>query len=101
MSTAQQVIATIDGHMKKYPGKANSAWYVGIAADPRARLFTDHKVDEKSGIWVFATADTNAIARQVETAYHNAGCKGGPGGGDASTKAVYAYVITSTTVEDT
>jgi len=30
-------------------GGAYSDWYVGIASDPKERLFTDHNVSEKGG----------------------------------------------------
>lgn len=98
MSTAQQVIAHIDGYMKR-SGLPNNRWYVGITGDAEQRLFTEHKVDKQNGTWAFATADTSAIARQVEQAYLKAGCKGGPGGGDATSRVVYAYVITASTAE--
>jgi len=99
MATAQEVIAAIDGYMQKFSGKTNGDWYVGIASDARKRLFTDHNVDEKNGAWIYRQADSHTIARNVEAAYHKAGCKGGPGGGDDATDKVYAYVITSTTAE--
>jgi hypothetical protein len=98
MSTAQQVIAHIDGHMQQ-SGVPNSGWYVGITSDVEQRLFTEHKVNKQNGTWAYATADTSAIARQVEQAYIKAGCKGGPGGGDATSRVVYAYVITASTAE--
>jgi hypothetical protein len=99
MSNKQQVINVIHAHMAKYPSTKNPNWYVGIAADARERLFSGHSVDEKNGVWIYELADSSNVAREVETAYHNAGCKGGPGGGDNSTDKVYAYVITSTTKE--
>jgi hypothetical protein len=92
MSTAQQVIAHIDGYMRKFPNTTNSQWYVGIASDLRQRLFNDHRVSEQQGVWAYIPADTSAIARSVETTYHNAGCDGGPGGGDNTTVVVYAYL---------
>src|SRR5262249_47776653 len=98
MATKQQIIRDIDSHMQKY-STSNSGWYVGIATDAKQRLFVDHRVDEKNGTWIYAAADTSEIAREIEKAYHDAGCKGGPGGGDYNTRMVYAYVITSSTVE--
>jgi len=56
-------------------------------------------VNENSGTWAYEKADSAAIARKVEKAYHDAGYQGGPGGGDNSTVYVYAYVITSSTAE--
>ena len=76
-----------------------SAWYAGIAADPRQRLFNDHGVDEKNGQWAYDTCGTSADARAVEEALLKLGCKGGGGGGDDTTKARYVYFITSSTTE--
>jgi hypothetical protein len=98
MATKQQIVNDIDSYMRK-SGKAVSYWYVGIATDAKQRLFADHKVDEKGGTWIYSTADSSTIARDTEKAYHDAGCKGGPGGGDNNTKMVYAYLITSSTAE--
>jgi hypothetical protein len=99
MATAQGVFDFLNAYIKKNPQSKNSDWYVGIAADPKDRLFVGHSVDQANGIWAYEKADSNAIARQVEKAYHDAGYSGGPGGGDDKTIWVYAYVITSSTAE--
>ena len=81
-------------------GVAYNRWYVGIASDPKARLFTDHNVSEESGQWVYKDAGTEAVARQVEQYIINThNTQGGTGGGDESTTFVYAYVIINTTRE--
>jgi hypothetical protein len=98
MATAQKIIADIDAHMQARGG-TNSDWYVGIAADPRERLFVAHCVDEKNDVWIFRQADSHTIARAVEKAYHAVGCKGSHGGGDDTTTFVYAYRITPSTSE--
>ncbi len=46
-----EIIAAIDAYMRKFQ-YANSDWYVGIASDPRDRLFNDHNVDEQNGFWM-------------------------------------------------
>ena len=68
-----------------------SGWYVGIAADPRSRLFNDHAVQEQGDSWIFRTATTSEGARAVEQYLLGLGIDGGPGGGDDSSRAVYAY----------
>ncbi len=95
-SAEQQAIADIDAHIKKCGG-GYPAWYVGIAADPRDRLFSGHSVSEKGDAWIIRDCGNDAAARRVEQAFLNAGCKGGDGGGDRNTRYVYAYKITSTT----
>jgi hypothetical protein len=94
----QKAIADIDAYMKKYGG-IYSAWYIGIAADPRQRLFTDHSVSEKGDAWLHTDCGNDASARKVELAFLNAGCKGGDGGGSRDTRYVYAYKITALTRE--
>jgi hypothetical protein len=94
----QTVMAEVNGHIAKCGG-GYSAWYVGIAADPRQRLFTDHCVSEKGDAWIFRDCGNDTTARRIEQAFLNAGCKGGDGGGDRNTRFVYAYKITSTTRE--
>ncbi|PIQ92489.1 MAG: hypothetical protein COV70_00475 [Parcubacteria group bacterium CG11_big_fil_rev_8_21_14_0_20_39_22] len=81
-------------------GGAYSDWYVGIASDPKERLFTDHNVSEKGGAWIYREAESSSAAREVEEYFINTlGTDGGSGGGDYSTKSVYAYKKTSTTKE--
>ena len=77
-----------------------SAWYAGIASDVNQRLFSDHNVDEKNGQWAWAECESADAARDVEDYFFNTlGTKGGPGGGDRTTKYIYAYKITSSTKE--
>jgi len=76
-----------------------SKWYIGIAADPEDRLFNSHKV-EKVGYWIHCPCDSFLDARKVERYFvEKRGANGGQGGGDHNTKSVYAYKITSYTVE--
>ena len=82
-------------------GEAYSDWYVGIASDPRERLFNGHNVTEKGGAWIYREAENSSAAREVEAYFVNTlGTDGGSGGGDYSTKSVYAYKKTSTTKEN-
>ncbi len=92
-----EIIAAIDAYMQRFQHK-NSDWYVGIASDPRQRLFTDHNVDEKNGIWIYEPAASAEVARAVEQAYLDTGHDGGAGGGDADSVYVYAYVKLQGTV---
>jgi hypothetical protein len=94
----QKAIAEIDAYIKKNGG-GYPAWYVGIAADPRQRLFTDHSVFEKGDAWIFCDCGDDATARRIEQAFLNASCKGGGGGGDRDTRYVYAYKISASTRE--
>lgn len=95
--TAQAALADITTHIQtRHPHC--SSWYAGIATDPRQRLFSDHNVAEKGGIWIYRDAGSEAGAREAEKRLLQKGCKGGPGGG-ASPRYVYAYLITNYTRE--
>ena len=96
-NSRNQVIAEIDAYMQKF-NYTNSNWYVGIAADPRDRLFNDHNVDEENGIWIYREALSTYDAREIERAYLATGHDGGPGGGDDNSVFVYAFVKAQSTV---
>jgi hypothetical protein len=95
---ASTIISEINAYMGKF-GTANSGWYVGITSDVEERLFGYHQVSKQNGTWIYRYASDSAEAREIEAAYHTAGCKGAGGGGDDAATCVYAYVITRTTVE--
>jgi len=101
MATYQSIINDINAAMREH-GEGRYGWYVGITNNLRQRLFDQHRVQERGGegYWLWRKADSEAIARAVEKAYIEAGRRGGTGGG-TNPKIVYAYQITSTTVEDT
>ncbi len=92
----QQVVLDILKYANLAP---NSRWYVGIATNPRERLFNQHNVSEANGRWIYRNAGTEQNARDTE-AYllRNYSFKGGPGGGTWP-RSVYAYEITSSTIE--
>lgn len=96
--TPNQIVTDIDGYIRQFR-RPYAEWYVGIASNPRDRLFVDHCVSETGDRWIFRDAGTDSAARALEQAFLNAGCKGGDGGGDYTTKFVYAYLITNSTRE--
>lgn len=89
-TVVNQVIQDLD----KYMGQVRSYyrdWYVGIASDPRQRLFVDHCVQEKGNYWIFRDCGSDGAARAVEEFFLRKGCDGGSGGGDRTTRYAYAY----------
>lgn len=96
--TVQSIIGEINAHMKQ-SGLANHNWYVGITSDVNERLFGSHNVPRKNHWYIYRRANSDTEARNIESAYHKAGCKGSGGGGDHTAVFVYAYVITPQTVE--
>ena len=98
-NTKESIKTDIKAHIQKCGG-SYSDWYIGIASDPKQRLFNDHNVDEKNGAWIYQEAESSSAAREVEEYFVNTlGTDGGSGGGDYSTKHVYAYKKTSSTNE--
>ena len=80
-------------------GNGKYGWYVGIAADPKDRLFNEHNVFEY-GLWIYSPADNSRVARDVEIELiKELNAKGASGGGSDDTTFVYAYQITSTSKE--
>jgi hypothetical protein len=71
-------------------------WYVGIASNPRERLFKGHNVNEQDGAWLYRDAGSASMARAIELIFMKKGCKGGYVGGDTP-RYVYAYKMTRTT----
>jgi len=97
--TTQKIISEIVEYVKNCGGNY-SDWYAGIASTPRNRLFDDHKVDEKNGNCIYQDAGSSDIARKIENYLINElGMDGDTGGGDDSTKYIYAYKKTLNTVE--
>jgi hypothetical protein len=90
MATTQEAIQKIENYIHQNGGQY-SAWYAGIATYPRTRLFTDHGVAEKTDAWIYEDCLTDTSARKVEDYFLAKGCDGDTGGGDSSTKYVYAY----------
>ena len=87
----EKIIKDIKAHIKKRGGKYSS-WYVGISEDPKNRLFNGHNVDKDKDVWIYQTASSSEIAREIELYFvDDLGTDGGPGGGDDDAKAVYAY----------
>lgn len=93
------IINDILNYIRRNGGRFRD-WYVGIASNPKARLFTDHNVRQHRGLWIHsADLGSEAAARKVEQYLLSLGCRGGPGGGDWGSRYVYAYKVTPLTRE--
>ena len=92
-NTRVQIIADIEAYIGNNSANFGNR-YVGIAADPRDRLFNDHDVSEKGDAWIFREATSSAVAREVEDYFIDVkGTLGGAGGGNYRSRSVYAYKI--------
>lgn len=76
-----------------------SDFYVGIAEDPRNRLFNQHNVNEDRGCWIMREGININHSRSAEKILINRGMKGGDGGGSDKSVWVYCYKITNSTIE--
>ncbi len=77
-------------------GRSYSEWYVGIATNPRKRLFEGHNVNEHDGAWLYRDACSESMAKAIEAIFLKKGCQGGSSGGD-NPHYIYAYRMTRTT----
>jgi len=48
-------------------------------------------------MWIYVTASSDTVAREIEQLFLDAGMDGGSGGGDKTSKVVYTYKKTSST----
>ncbi len=90
MLTTATVTSKIKAYIQSHGGRY-SAWYVGIAANPKNRLFSEHRVDQHRDAWIFSDAGSEAAARLIEKHFIALGCRGGDGGGSIATRYVYAF----------
>jgi hypothetical protein len=88
--TVTQIIQEFNNYIRNNGG-SYSRWYVGIASDPRDRIFNDHNVNKDNDAWIFRDCGAETAARKVEKYFLDRGCAGGTGGGDSSTTYAYAY----------
>jgi hypothetical protein len=93
-----EIVADIENHVR-FCGGTYSQWYIGIAANPKNRLFVAHAVKEKGDAWIYRECANSETARVIEQFFISRGMDGGVGGGDSSTKCVYSYRKTSSTIE--
>ena len=97
-ATANDVAAAIDRQIATYGG-GHSAWYVGISSDPNDRLLSGHNATSEHNAALYWDATNEETARVIEDHFLDKGCQGGTGGGDASSRYVYVYKVTSLTRE--
>lgn len=92
MGKSMQVIISEIGSYIQNNGGIFQEWYVGIASDPRERLFVGHKVVENEDAWIYREAMNSNEARIIEKFFLNKLVTGGgSGGGDYNTRFVYTY----------
>jgi len=93
----QEIINNIKAYISKN-GDRYREWYVGIASDPRQRLFNEHGVHQNGDAWICEQSESDSAAREIEKYFvETLGTDGGAGGGDYTSIFVYAYKKSSHT----
>ncbi len=96
-SLEERIVSDIVSYIQQ-SGAEFSSWYVGIAADARSTLFTEHGVDEGGGEWIFENAMTESCAKRIgQQLIESYKLKGAVGTTAYSTTSVYVYKITPST----
>ena len=98
MAKTEEIVIDFVSYISQWGSDYND-WYVGITKDIKERLFNFHNVKKESDAWIYRTASSSEIAREIESFFLDLGADGGSGGGDDDTDIVYAYKITDDTVE--
>lgn len=83
------VIKRIETYMSKFEGDYPD-WYIGIAKNLDEELFQNHKVEE-NGVWIAFGADTEEVAKKVESYFLNKKTHGNPKKLKENTRTVYVY----------
>ncbi len=89
------VIKRMQTYMSKFEGDY-SDWCVGITKNLDEGLFQLHKVEE-NGIWISFGADTDEVAKKVESFFIKKKTAGNPTELEEDTRIVYVYKKNSNT----
>lgn len=61
----QEIIDDIKKYIIKSKGDY-PLWYAGVSSDASNSLFKEHKINEKGDRWIYKTAISPQVAREVE-----------------------------------
>lgn len=95
----KEIINDIDNHMQMSGKRYYSDFYIGITNDIERRLFTEHNVNKETMWWIYRTANSKAVAQEIEGYYLKKGMKGDTGGGTDDSRIVYCYAVGPTTYD--
>lgn len=91
--SAQQILEDIQKFVDGCGGPINE-WYVGLASDPRQKLFVTHNVSEKFDAWMYRQASSAEVALSVTKTLLDIGCVGDSSSDDDGARTVYIYHTT-------
>lgn len=87
----QEIIDNIKKYLIKSKG-AYIRWYAGVSSNAHNSLFNVHKVKEKGDRWIYETAISHQVAREVEKYLITVlRTDGEIGSGEEDAKMVFAY----------
>lgn len=66
-------------------------WYIGVADDPRKRLFDEHQVHHQNDAWIYRMAASEIEAQHVQEYFLEFGLDGRNGVVRSGSYIVYAY----------
>lgn len=95
----EEIIKDIDNHLQKSGKQYYSDFYVGITNDVERRLFEEHNVNRETMWWIYRTANSKAVAQEIEAYYIAKGMQGHGGGCADDSQIVYCYAIGPTTYD--
>jgi hypothetical protein len=96
---AQEIIDAFNKFIHNF-GDAYYQWYIGITANPEQKLFNDHMVNKKNGVWKYENAGSEKNALKIKKYLVEKFCaQGDEGSANSNTTYVYAYRISDTTTE--
>lgn len=95
----EDIIHDINAHLQNSGRHYYSDFYIGITNDIERRLFQEHNVKRDGMWWIYRTANSKAIAEEIEKHYLKLGMRGHSGGGNEDSKIVYCYAIGPTTCD--
>ncbi len=95
--TKKQIIGEIDNHLRNSGKQYYSEFYVGVSNNAPKQLLERHHVRGKGSWWIYRTAVSSKVAREIEKHYLDLGMRGSQDNDEG--KMVYTYEVTATTAE--
>jgi hypothetical protein len=91
-----EIIADLETHVAKFGGVFGE-WYVGITADPKKRLFSEHRLRSSGDAWISRRAVDDLQAAEVQEYFKTVRKTQGGSKGTLHDVYVYAYKMKSHT----
>ena len=87
------IIQEVEEHVQKNGGTFRE-WFVGVTADPKKALFTEHRLKSNGDAWICRRAIDDLQAGEVSSYFVSVrGTKGGKRASSLDEVYVYAYKI--------